>query len=238
MVSILGILLIILLSLFILNQYSIWRDCSKIMRISSEGRISAVPDVATLIIGVTSISTSAIEVKNQNNQKMNQIIHFIKQQNIDANQITTSEFYTYPKYNNENGQSNIVGYQADQTLTIKIHHVDQSKSILEKILEGVINNGANRIQGIQFSFSDTNKLKQLARIEAINKAKIKARELASAANLKLGEIINVYETADINSPSPVSMSFNTAQTKSISPNIEIGNQEVVESVALEFLVYH
>lgn len=236
MMKTLGFLLIIFIFLLILNQWSAFHGTPQIMRVSAEGKVTAIPDLATIVIGVTSTGNNAIEVKNQNNQKINQIISFIKQEKIDPSDIKTSEFYAYPQYNYHDGQRTAAGYQADQMLTVKIKGIDKSREKLEKILDGAVNTGANKIQGVNFSFSDTDQLKQLARKKAISNAKIKAQELATDANLKLGKIINVLQTSNVSNPSPYPVMNFSAEAKSIAPKIEIGNQEIIESITLVFLV--
>lgn len=239
MLKALGMLLIVFITIVILNQLRNFYAPPEIMRVTAEGKVIAIPDVATVRIGVTSEGTDPVAVKNQINQKMNQIIVFVKQQNISDRDIQTTEFYASPKYNYNNGQNTLIGYQSTQTVTVKVSGIDKSKATLEKILGDVIDRGANNIQGINFQFSDTEKLREIARKEAINNAISKAKQLSSDANLTLGKITNVIEpTNDSINPMPRAlMSLNVAQSKSIEPNIEPGSQEVIENIGLLFEVY-
>lgn len=238
MVQTLGVLLIIFIALLILTQIKIINGYPQKMQISAIGKVTAVPDLATVTLGVISQGTTPLEVKNSNNQKVNQIIHFIKQQNIDAGDIKTTGFYASPRYNYVNGQNNIIGYQADQTVTIRVKDINKSQTQLEKILDGAVNNGANQIQGITFGFLDPDKLKESARKLAIKNAKEKAYQLATEADLKLGKVLNVTE-ASTDSSNPITMNTVNfaAKSQSVAPNIEPGNQEVIESVSLIFEVY-
>ena len=121
-------------------------------------------------------------------------------------------------------------------MTVKFHDIDKSSQQLEKTLGGVINNGANQIQGINFSFSDPEKLRKQARLQAIDKAKEKAKELTNQANLHLGNVINILESGDSSNqqPFPVAMSF--AKEKSAEPNIQPGTQDIIENITLVFEV--
>lgn len=239
MVKTVGILLIACMTVVFINQLRGFSRTPEIMRVSAEGKVTATPDMATIKIGVISDNIDAIAVKNQNNQKMNQVTNYIKKQGINSQDIQTSELYVVPKYNYTNGQNSIIGYQATQTVTVKIKHVDTSKAVLEKILSEVVNYGANNIQGMNFSFVNTKKLKETARIDAINNAKDKATQMAAAANLALGKIINVVEGADDNAypTARAMMSFNAAQAKSVEPNIELGAEEITGNITLLFEVY-
>src|SRR5947207_445908 len=65
--------------------------------VSGEGKVAAVPDIATVSIGVLSQGATAVEVKNQNNDKVNKVTAFIKAQGIADAEITTSQFSFYPQ---------------------------------------------------------------------------------------------------------------------------------------------
>lgn len=236
MLQTLGVLLIILIAVLILNQLGRMSGPPQIMSVSAEGKVTAVPDLATVTIGVASQGANPIDVKNKNNDKINQIIAFIKQQDIDSTDIQTTAFYASPLYNYANGQNTLTGYQAEQAVTVKVHGVDKSQDKLEKILDGAVTNGANEIQGVDFTFTDSDKLKQAARKQAIENAKNKAHELASEADLTLGRVVNVIESpSNFYRPMPLAANFGV-RAKSISPTIEPGNQEITESVTLVFEV--
>lgn len=237
MTKLLGILLIIFLIFLILNQVNNYMGYPMTLRVSAQGKVSAIPDTATITVGVTSQGTTPVDTKNANNQKINQVIAFIKQQGVESEDITTSQFNSSPRYNYANGQSTIAGYQADQSVTVLIHKIDKSQSQLETILDGVVNAGANQVQGVNFSFSDPDKLQIEARKIAIKNAKEKAHELADETDLRLGRIINInpHENSMPMPYSPMNLALKAAP--SVSPTIEPGKQEVVENIDLIFEVY-
>lgn len=236
-VNAVGILLIIFLALLSLQQLHLLKGPPQTMSVSATGKATMVPDLATVTIGVVSDGASAIEVKDKNNQKINQMIAFIKQQGIDDKDIQTTAFYSSPKYDYTNGQNNIIGYTANQTVTIKIRAIDKSTAQLEKVIDGAVMSGANQVQGINFSFSDDNQLTQTARKQAIELAKQKANEIADEAGLKLGRIVNVITTESNGyAPRPYAMAANVA-AKSTAPNIEPGSQEVTETVTVVFDIH-
>lgn len=236
MTNILGFLLIIFIFVAILNQWAAFQGVPQTMQVTADAKITAIPDLATVTLGVTSTGNDPIEVKNQNNQKINQIMGFIKQQGIGSQDIKTDQLYFYPQYNYIDGERKAGGYQADQTLIITIKNIDKSKTTLEKILDGAVNHGANKIPGLEFGFMDMNQLKQLARKKAIQNAKVKAMELAAEADLKLGRVVNVLESSNASHVwSLPTMNF-SAQAKSVAPKIEPGSQEIIENITLIFKV--
>lgn len=237
----LAISVIVYIGIATINQLSTWCASPQIMHVSAEGKITAVPNIATVTIGVISEGVDAIAVKNLNNQQINRIIALLKNEKIDAHDIQTTTFSASPKYNYNNGQSNIIGYQATQSVTVKIRTLEQSRPTLEKILSDVVNNNNITIQGIDFNFSDTEKLKAAARKKAIVLAKEKANNISIEANLKLGKIVNVVFDSTNSTVNPISaramLSASTMQAKSIQPQIEPGHQEIIENITLLFEVY-
>ncbi len=234
-VKTLGILLIVLLAVMIINQLKAINGNRQTMNITAQGKVTSVPDLATIRIGVLTEGVNIVDVKNKNNQKINQLIDFITQQKIDKNDIQTTEFYASPKYRYDNGQSSIIGYSANQMMTVKFRDIDKSRQQLEKVLEGAVNNGANQIQDINFSFSQPDNLKKQARKQAIDKAKERARELTGQAGLRLGKVINIVETSDYSNQPSFSVAI-SSNAKSIAPDIQPGTQDIVENVTLVFEV--
>ncbi|MBL8029998.1 MAG: SIMPL domain-containing protein [Candidatus Doudnabacteria bacterium] len=209
------------------------------MTVSAEGKVKAVPDMATVTLGVVSQGSSAADVQSQNSQKINKIVEFIKQQGVNKDDVSTSQFNVYPRYDYAKG-TEITGYEARQTITVKVKGVDESTDSLGKILSGAASNGANEVNGVNLSFEDADNLRQEARQLAIEKAKLKAEELAKTAGIRLGKVISVSEDpAGYNMPyyaDGFGGGAGVMMEKAASPNIEPGSQDVVAQMNVVFEV--
>ncbi len=211
------------------------------MSVSAEGKVQATPDLATITIGVLSQGTDAVEVKNQNNTKVNKVIDYIKKQGVAEKDITTSQYSFYPQQDWKDGTARITGYQGNQDVTVKVHGVDKSQDVINKISDGAVNAGANQINGVFFSFEDPNELQQQARKEAIAKAKEKAQELAREAGLTLGKVVSVSESSGY-IPGPVPMyALEKGMAggyggggSSVAPSIQPGSQDVTQTMIVVF----
>lgn len=230
--SILGCLLIIFVALISINQFKLLHGGSQYLNVSATAKAESVPDMATVTIGVVSEGQTAQNVKDQSSNKMNQVISFIKQAGIEDKDIKTSQFYVSPKYNYSNQQQTVVGYQANQTITVKVRKIDKSSQQLEAIVDGAVANGANQIQGIDFSFENNESLLQNAQKLAIDKAKANAQQIANYAGIKLGRIVNVITGASGN-PEPI-FAGNMMLAKADSTQIELGSQNVIATVTVVF----
>jgi len=232
--SILGCVLIIFVVLLNVHQFQLIRGDSQLLSVSATAKAESVQDMAIVTVGVVSEGLTAQAVKDQSSNKMNQVISFIKQSGIDDRDIKTSQFYISPKYSYNNQQQTVVGYQANQTITVKVRKIDKSSQQLQIIIDGAVTHGANQIQGIDFSFEDNDSLVQNARKQAIDKAIANARQIAKDAGLKLGRIVNVITSASGN-PEPM-FTPNVALAKSTSSQIELGSQEVFATVTVIFKI--
>lgn len=256
LVSGLGGLLIIFVGFLIVQQVYSFSQAVKnqkpanTIQVSGDGQVTATPDLAAVSLGVMTQGSSAQDVKNQNNTKVNAIISFIKQQGIADKDIATSQINLYPQQSypvmipgGAPSAPKISGYQGNQTVTVQIHGVDKSTDVLSKILDGAVNAGANEVDGVNFTFEKAtlNNLQQQARQQAIDAAKQKARGLAQEAGLTLGKVTSISET-NSGYPGPIPYALNSAMGlgggmgKSVAPDVQAGSQNITESMNVTFEV--
>ena len=188
-------------------------------------------------LGVLTQSPTAKAAEDESSKKINQIVSFVKQQGVDAKDIATSQFSIYPTYDYRDGTNKITGYQASQTVTVKVRGVEKSTEKVGKILDGATANGANEIAGVQFTFDDADDLRQQARKQAIAKAKQKASELAAEAGLRLGKVVSISEGSYAQ---PVPMMYDKIAAPDGrgggggSAAVEQGSQDITQSITVTF----
>jgi uncharacterized protein YggE len=158
--------------------------------VSGQGRVFAKPDIANLTVGVkTEVKPTAAEAVKENTKKMNDIIKVLKDLGIEEKDIKTLNYTLNPSYDWSTSRQRLIGYEVSQNVTIKIRNLDKIGDTIAKTTE----KGANQIGNIEFTIDDENELKAEARDLAIEKAKVKANEMAKKTGMKLGRVINVYE---------------------------------------------
>jgi uncharacterized protein YggE len=218
--------------------------------VSGQGKVTATPDLATVDIGVTTQGSTAADVSSKNNATANKVIAFIKSQGVAAADISTSGVNLYPQTSEPSyppmlpggsaSQVTITGYNANQTVTVKVHGVDKSQTQLDNILDGAVSNGANEINDVNLSVENPDALQQQAQEQAIANAKTKAQALAKAAGLALGKVVSVSESGSPVYPGPIPYALNSAMTggtaASVAPNIQTGSQEIDETMTVVFEV--
>ncbi len=226
---------------------------------SGEGRASAVPDTASVSLGITQQAATVSEAQNKTNETADKIIESIKKLGISQKDIKTTNYSVNPNYGSnirplqEDGVSGaeiqmypvpptrgseqpIIGYTVTQNLEIKVKPVDK----VNQVIDASTKSGANLVGGVNFTFSDDLKksLENKARKEAVDAARAKAQSLASAAGVRLGKVVNVVENS--NFPYyPVALKTEAGQggDQPISSNVTPGENEVSINVVIYYETY-
>ena len=199
--------------------------------VSGEGKVTLIPDIALVNVGVTSQGPSVTVVQQQLNTKMNAITDAVKRLGIDAKDIQTSNYSISPSYDFSGGTQRITGYQADSTLTIKVRKIDNANTVIDAATA----NGATNVGGITFDVDDKTKAENQAREAAITDAKSKADTAARAAGFHLGRIINYSEGSNA-SPRPMMLDKTAVPATGGGAPTEVqpGTSEVDLSVTLSY----
>ncbi len=214
--------------------------------VSGEGKVVAVPDVAQFNFSVTTEGGKDVaSLQAKNTEKTNAAIDFVKGKGVDVKDIKTQNYGISPRYQTYNcyrplessvqpcPPAEIVGYSVNQNVQVKIR--DFAK--IGDILGGVVNAGANSVSQLQFTIDDPDAVKAEARAEAIEKARVKAEEMAEAGGFRVGRLLGIDEYGQ----PPVYYGYGMGgetMAKSVAsvpaPAIEPGSQDVTVSVTLRY----
>ena len=164
------------------------------------GKVTVVPDTAIVDLGINVQSPTVKSAQTQANTVIKDITSALKDLDIDAQDLKTSNYSIYPQYDYAAGRNRITGYQVNVSLTVKVRDIDK----VNQVIDAATAKGANTIGGILLTVDETKQkeLKQQAREQAVKEAKTKAESLARAAGLSLGKIVNVQES-DSSDPRPI-----------------------------------
>jgi len=174
---------------------------TKTFSVDGEAKMETATDIATFSVSViTEGDKNVSSLQKQNTEKMNTINAFLGEQGVEKKDLQTSQYALTPRYSyadcNGGGicpPPTIVGYTLTQSLTVKVRNFES----LGDILSGIVTKGANTVSGVSFTVDDTTYAKQVARTEAIAKAKQKAVEIARAGNFHVGQLISLYEDSSV-----------------------------------------
>jgi len=190
--------------------------------VSGTGRVSGVPDVLRLDMGVQHNGNNVNEALNAANSDVAKIKKALDKYDVDSKDIQTSQLSINPHYV---GDGKVEGYEVFQGLTIKLRDLQKAgQAISDAAAAG---GNATRINGVSFDIEDNAKLVEAARDAAFADAKAKAEQYAKLAGRRLGNVTQVSEeTAYDSPPMPYAADAGVAAGKASSVPIETGSQQV------------
>ncbi|QNJ98970.1 SIMPL domain-containing protein [Constantimarinum furrinae] len=195
-----------------------------------EGIVNIVPDEVTITVRVENTGKNAKELKQENDRTVNNVLAFIKSMNIDNKDVST-EYIRLNK--NYEYNTKTYTYSANQAIAIKLRDLTK----YEVLMNGLLESGINRIDGISFSSSQIKSLESEARKKAISNAKMKATEYASVLDQTIGKAVSISEYRAVNTPMPMykTMAMDS-EGGSSQQTIAPGEMEVSVTVNVSFLL--
>lgn len=240
--SIFLIVLILFTGMLTINEFKkgkyIGQDVQNTISVSAVGEVYARPDLALTSFSVVSEEKTAADALARNSESMNKIIEFLKTSGIEDKDLKTTTFRINPRYEwhkteippYPEGERVLVGYEVTQSLQVKIR--DMLK--IGALIEGATNAGATGVGSLEFTFDDEDEFKKQAREIAIDKAKIKAKELAQQLGVVLGRITNFSESA----VSPIFYGVKEAYgLGGAAPEIETGENLIQSTVIITYEIH-
>ena len=161
-----------------------------LLNVSAQAEARRVPDVATISAGVVTQAADGNTAMRQNAEQMAKVMAAIKAAGIAEKDIQTSGISLNPQYRYvENEAPSITGYQATNTVSLKVRDITK----LGKVLDSLAAQGANQINGPSFQIDQPEPVYDEARLAALKKAKDRAETYAKALDLKVRRIISISE---------------------------------------------
>jgi len=173
----------------------------RVISLNGHGEVKAKPDMAVINVGVTTQAQTAREALTENTKAMEKILATLKAAGIEAKDIQTSNFSVNPRYQydpNNVQPPRVIGYDVSNTLAVSVRKL----ATLGEVLDKVVSEGSNQINGIMFAIADTGKLEDEARKLAFADAERKAKLYAETTRITLGQIMSLSE-GNIQPPQPV-----------------------------------
>jgi uncharacterized protein YggE len=162
----------------------------KLITVTGEATVAAAPDAASIRVGVSSQGKTARAASDANAKDMTVVIAAIKESGVADKDIQTTSLSLQPQYDpNKTGAARLIGFQANNQITVKIRDIGQ----LPNILDRAISAGANEMSGIEFVVSEQGKLLDKVRADAISDARRKAEIYAETAGMKVGRVMAISE---------------------------------------------
>lgn len=159
--------------------------------VSGEGKVTVVPDVALLSLGVEAQATTVAEAQAQAAIAMDAVMNTLDDYRVASKDIKTQYYSIYPVRRWDNGQEIFLGYRVTNTVRAKIRKIEDIGDIIDAVAG--VGGDYIRISSISFTVDDPEDYYEEAREEAMADAKVKAEQLAKLGGVKLGKPTYISE---------------------------------------------
>lgn len=189
-----------------------------LLSISAQAEASRAPDIAMLSTGVVTQAADANAAMRANAEQMSKLTTAIKAAGIADRDVQTSGINLNPQYRYaENQPPVITGYQASNTVNLKVRDIGK----LGQVLDALVASGANQINGPTFEIEDAEGVQDEARAAALKKAQQRAEVYAASLGMRVRRIVSISEGGGFQAPSRPMMAMramaDSIQTTSVSP---------------------
>lgn len=179
--------------IFSTQQEGIW--------VSGTGKVTVVPDIATLRLGIEAQEASVAEAQSKATEAMNRVMDALDDYGVAEKDIQTQYFsiQKVTRWDNVKQEEVVIGYRVSNVVSAKIRDIDKAGEIIDAVAEA--GGDLTRIDSIAFSVDDPSAYHEEAREKAMAEAKDKAKQLANLADVTLGK--PAYISESIQAPPPI-----------------------------------
>lgn len=204
-----------------------------ILDVSAEGRTARIPDIATIRAGVVTQGADAAGALADNARRMTAMLDALKRAGVEPRDIRTANVSLSPQYRYADNQPPVItGYQATNTVSIRFREVGKAGAILDTLVK----QGANQIDGPSLSIDQPDAALDEARADAVKRARARAELYARAAGMSVSRIVSIAENGQNDGSSPQPIMFARAMKAEASTPIASGETDVTVTLSVRFLL--
>jgi uncharacterized protein YggE len=186
--------------------------CDYRMTVHGKGSVRAVPDKASIILGVVTEGSKLKSIQQENARTMNQILGSLKRLGIDDKDIGTQSYDIDLIYDYINNKQVFKGYRVRNTIKVSLDDVQKAG----EVIDAAVSSGANLAENIEFTVSDQDALYR----RALSLAVLDAAENAAAIEKTLDIVLDripVNITEEVSSLIPIGVKASVKAYGSATP---------------------
>jgi len=200
--------------------------------ISATGEVTRVPDLAIITAGVVTRSATAGGAIQQAATRMARVREALRQAGIADRDIQTSNISLEPQYTYANNQPpKLNGYAATNQLSIRFRDIENTG----KILDALVAQGANQINGPNLTIDKPEAALDEARAKAVAAARARADLYARSLGMRVVRVVSMSESGgSFPVPPPMPMYARAEAAQAADSKIEAGEQKLQVNLAVTF----
>lgn len=158
--------------------------------VSGSGETQVSADTAVVSLGVSARDRDVLTAQQKVNGAIAAIRTALLAKGVPEENINTDYMNIFAIYDYEGDVELVKAYNASSTLAVKVTDMEAVGSLIDEAFRA----GANTLNGIAFSASDTTEARDASLRAAVADARAKAEILAAAAGLKIKGIESLSES--------------------------------------------
>lgn len=176
------------------------RHDGTLLSVSAQAESTRVPDVASLSAGVVTRADDANAALRANAGQMARVMQAIRAAGVAERDIRTTGISVNPDYRyTENQPPAITGYQASNTVSLKVRDIGK----LGDVLDALVASGANQVNGPSFEIDQPEAAYDEARRAALERAQARAEMYAKTLGLRVRRVASISEGGGFQPPMPM-----------------------------------
>jgi uncharacterized protein YggE len=164
------------------------------LTVAGEANVAVVPDMATVSLGAVGRGQTAVAAMNATSAAVDAILARLASLGIESRDIQTTQLRVNEetRWDNNRNEDVFLGYIAQNSVRVRVRDMEQ----LSPLMAAVLDEGANRLQNLDFGLQEPRKAEDEARRRAVADAIAKADLYATAAGVEVGNVISLRDTAE------------------------------------------
>jgi uncharacterized protein YggE len=202
--------------------------------VGGSASVSTGPEEAQIRVGVETTDQNATDARAALAQRVERMRSALREIGIEDEQVRTEHYDINQDYRSVREEDRPVMYRAQHTFRITVRDLDRSGTVIDT----AVNNGANRINGIEFTISSERRgeLRTRALEQAMADARQEAETLASSANMTITGVESIQSSNVHVDGYQRDVALEATATPSADTSIDTGDVAVSAQVQVRYNV--
>jgi uncharacterized protein YggE len=231
---------VLLLAVITLNNQAYAKDNNdnpRLISVNGEAKMNVVPDIVEVSLTVEITDKNLNVAQKKNDEIAAKVLQLakslsIEDKNVQTNYVNIQPMYDYSSISSKPAKPTLTGFQTQKGIQIKLTEINKLQELLEKSVEA----GVTRVDGINFTSSKIDEIKNEVQIAAAKNALKKARDIATAVGAKVDKPyrISVGYSAPIPMRGNMPMMAKAVMSESADSTIAPGEVTITATVNADF----
>ncbi|PZO36625.1 MAG: hypothetical protein DCF17_16955 [Shackletoniella antarctica] len=193
------------------------------LTVTGQGEDSIPTTQTQVSLGVDVEGTDAAAVQQEVARRTTAVVELLRSRRVEK--LETTGIQLSPRYNYENGRTDVIGYSGSNTVSFRI-----ATENVGSLLDDAVNAGANQIRGVSFVADDAavEAARQRALRNAVNDAQTQAGTVLGSLNLSSQEVVSIQINGAA-PPAPMPQAALSSRVESDSVTPVIGGEQTVQA---------